>query len=137
MRMALVIIFMLIFSVELVISCNKNGSGNTGNTNIDCSGVPKSFAGNVSPIVQSFCNQTACHEAGSTNGVGPLTNYTEVFNNRVAIRAAIGAGTMPQNTTLSEAQKNSIICWIDSGAPNNYIQFTGLSVNKFIRLQNN
>jgi hypothetical protein len=26
---------------------------------------------------------------------------------------------MPQGPTLTTAQKNSIICWIDSGAPNN------------------
>jgi hypothetical protein len=31
----------------------------------------------------------------------------------------IVSGTMPQNATLTPAQKNSIICWIDSGAPNN------------------
>jgi hypothetical protein len=26
---------------------------------------------------------------------------------------------MPQGSTLTTAQKNSILCWIDSGAPNN------------------
>jgi hypothetical protein len=29
------------------------------------------------------------------------------------------SGLMPQNATLTTAQKNTIICWIDSGAPNN------------------
>jgi hypothetical protein len=26
---------------------------------------------------------------------------------------------MPQGSSLSTSQKNSILCWIDSGAPNN------------------
>ena len=73
----------------------------------------------VSPIIQTFCNQAGCHNAGSVHGPGPLTNYTQVFNARVAIKVAVANGTMPKTGTLTTAQKNSIICWVDSGAPNN------------------
>ncbi|NOT50624.1 MAG: hypothetical protein HOP10_05045 [Chitinophagaceae bacterium] len=100
------------------ISCSKDGGG--GTPALDCSTVTnKAFAANINPIVQSTCNVASCHAAGSTNGPGPLTTYTEVFNARVAIRAAVSSGTMPQGSTLTASQKNSIVCWIDSGAPNN------------------
>lgn len=101
----------------LIFSCSKDRG--VSNTTVDCSLVPKSFITNVNPIVQGFCNTASCHATGSTNGPGQLTNYTEVFTNRVAIRAAIAAGTMPKTSTLTTAEKNSFLCWIDSGAPNN------------------
>ncbi|MEO5564017.1 MAG: hypothetical protein ABIR18_11295, partial [Chitinophagaceae bacterium] len=73
----------------------------------------------VNPLIQTFCNQSNCHNTNSSNGPGALTNYAEVFSARSQIKAQVAAGLMPQNTTLTTAQKNTIICWIDSGAPNN------------------
>jgi hypothetical protein len=35
------------------------------------------------------------------------------------IKPAVANGTMPKTGTLTTAQKNSIICWINNGAPNN------------------
>lgn len=100
-----------------IASCSKSAPADTTTA---CDGVTnKAFATDVDPIIQAFCNQAACHSTGSTNGPGQLTNYTEIFNARVNIRSQVQSGMMPQNTTLSTAQKNTIICWIDSGAPNN------------------
>jgi uncharacterized membrane protein len=101
-----------------VISCGKNAS--SLQPQLDCSNVTnKNFATDVNPIVQSTCNQQGCHDVASTNGPGPLTNYTQLFSARAVVRVAIQSGLMPQNTTLTTAQRNSILCWIDSGAPNN------------------
>ena len=117
---------LLVFlATSLIISCSKSGGGGGGNgggggSSINCNTVTtKAFAADVNPIIQGRCNITACHNAGSTNGPGALTNYTQVFNARSSIRAAVNLGVMPQGSTLSADQKNSIICWIDSGAPNN------------------
>jgi hypothetical protein len=80
----------------------------------------KAFAADVNPIIQSSCaNNIACHSSGSVNGPGALTSYTAIFNSRTSIRSAVSSGSMPKNSTLSTNQKNSILCWIDSGAPNN------------------
>lgn len=114
----------------VLISCSKGGSGaddggnNGGNnggggTTINCTNAAKLFSANVNPLIQTFCNQTACHNAGSINGPGPLTNYSQVFAAKTLIRSAIASGAMPQNTTLTTAQQNTIICWIDAGAANN------------------
>jgi len=110
----------LLIITLFIISCSKSSGGGGGGFTVDCSIVTnKAFAADVNPIVQSTCNSASCHASGSINGPGALTNYTQFFNARSAIRAAIAAGTMPQGISLSTAQRSSIICWIDSGAPNN------------------
>lgn len=111
-------------------SCSKRGSttggslmngnnGGGGSTTVNCTSVPKSFSADVNPIIQSFCNISGCHNTGSTNGPGPLTNHAQVAAAASQIRTAIITGAMPQNGTLSTAQKNSIVCWIDNGALDN------------------
>lgn len=118
MKKALLTSMAILASALVLVSCSKSNDGNGGSNN-NCSGTPKSFVTDVNPIVQTFCNQPNCHASGSTNGPGPITNYNQVFNARGLIRTAIESGFMPQNATLTAAQKNAILCWIDSGAPNN------------------
>ena len=104
------------------LACSKSDDddgGGGGNNTVDCNTVVKSFASNVSPIFAGTCAAPACHDAGSINGPGALTNYTAIFANRVKIRAAVASGLMPKNSTLSTNQKNAILCWIDGGAANN------------------
>ena len=109
--------------VVVAFSCTKNSDSNSGtNTNNDpaptCTGT-KSFSADVNPIIQNVCAASGCHNAGSSNGPGPLTNYQQVFNARTTIRSAVASGLMPKNSTLSASQKNDILCWIDNGASNN------------------
>jgi hypothetical protein len=111
-----------VLSIGLIVSCTKNQESTTNNNNtnnnISCTGT-KSFASDVSPIIQTVCAASGCHDASSTNGVGPLTNYQQVFNARTNIRSAVASGAMPKNGTLSADQKSAIICWVDNGAGNN------------------
>lgn len=86
----------------------------------DCSGAAKSFLTDVTPIVQTSCaTSTGCHASGSSQGPGALTNYAQVFAAKSDIKKTVANGTMPQNSSLTGAQKSAIICWINSGAPNN------------------
>jgi len=117
----------------LIVSCSKSGAGDGGGGgngggggggggggSVNCTGVASAFAANVNPIIQSTCATDAtCHGAGSANGPGPLQTYNQVFNARVTIKTVVGNGTMPKVGTLTAAQKNSIICWVDAGGPNN------------------
>jgi hypothetical protein len=48
-----------------------------------------------------------------------LLTYNQIFTARIAIKTAVANGTMPKTGSLTTAQKNSIICWVDAGAPNN------------------
>ena len=101
--------------VIILLSCAKGKV----NYSPDCSGAAKTFSGDVSSIISSSCATSGCHAAGSGNGPGALTNYSEIFNSRSSIRRQVGNGSMPQNSSLTNSQKDAIMCWIDSGAPNN------------------
>lgn len=101
-------------------SCKKKKDDDKKEETVpDCSAGTPSFASAVSPLVASSCAVNGCHASGSANGPGALTNHTQIKNAAVGIRAAVLAGTMPQGSTLTNAQKNTIICWIDAGSPNN------------------
>ena len=116
---ALTITSVIISFVFISISCSKSGSGG-GGTSLDCNTVTnKAFSANVSPIFQASCAITGCHEAGSLNGPGSLTNYNEIFNARTAIQSAVSSGRMPKTGSIATSQKNSVLCWIEGGAPNN------------------
>jgi hypothetical protein len=107
---------LVLFGMAVLFACNKNsGSDYTP----DCS-TPKSWSADVSPIIMSTCTTgSGCHGSGSHQGPGALTSYSQVYNNRSSVRNAVASGTMPPGGGLSASQKNAILCWIDSGAPNN------------------
>jgi hypothetical protein len=119
-------ILVILAASFIIIACSKggddggDGNGGGGGGSVNCTGVPASFSANVNPIIQSTCaTDVSCHGAGSAVGPGPLLTYTQIFNARIAIKAAVANGTMPKTGSLTTAQKNTIICWVDSGGPNN------------------
>jgi hypothetical protein len=75
----------------------------------DCSGTAKSYATDVAPIFSGECN--SCHSEYSS--------YSGVSTDKSRIRSTIVDGSMPKRSTLSDAQKNAIVCWIDNGGANN------------------
>ncbi len=85
-----------------------------------CDNIDSRFAAKVFPIIQNSCaTNIACHANGSASGPGALTNYTQISNSSVAIRAAVISGFMPRGSILSTDEKNIISCWVNSGAPDN------------------
>jgi hypothetical protein len=119
------VLSLIIFSMAIFIACSKSdttsGGGTGGGTiTFSCSGISPKFSTDVQPILTTVCSINAtCHATGTSNSGGPFTTHAEVFAKRSNIRAAILAGVMPQSGTISQAQINAFICWIDSGAPNN------------------
>jgi hypothetical protein len=108
----------IVITMCLFIACSKTSPAESFTP--DCGASLKSFATDVAPIIQSSCASNAgCHSAGSNNGPGELLRYSQVFGAKSIIRAAVISGRMPLNSSLSSAQKNAIICWIDNGAPEN------------------
>jgi len=107
-----------IASVFAVLYACSKSSDSTGSVN--CGGTAKSFSSDVNPIIQATCTtNSGCHGSGSNNGPGELLTYSQIFSARSSIRSAVVSGSMPKTGGLTAAQKNAIICWIDSGAPNN------------------
>ncbi len=109
----LIIIFI---SVSVVVACNK-----TSNTSFtpSCGTATVSYSATVNNLISSNCASSGCHSAGSRNGPGELITYEEISSNSSRIRSAIIDGIMPKGSTINSVQKNSIVCWIDAGAPNN------------------
>ena len=117
----------LIFTVIIFAACSKSdsttGGGGTGGggRTFSCSpGITPKFAADVQPIIQSLCaTNSSCHASGSANSGGSFTGYTEINAKKSSIRSQILSGAMPKTGTISQAQINALICWIDDGAPNN------------------
>ena len=114
----------LISLVWLVESCSKSSTTNNttggGSISFSCTGISPKFGADVMPIFNTVCSiNSNCHGSGSTNSGGPFTNYALINAKTSNIRSAVLAGVMPQSGTISQAQINNLICWIDSGAPNN------------------
>jgi hypothetical protein len=113
------IVTAVLFACSKSTDTKVNNDNNNGGS-IDCSNVPKSFSVDVNPIIQTKCaTGSSCHGTGSINGPGALLTYSAIANAHADIRSAILSGLMPKNGSLTSAQKNTIICWIDNGATNN------------------
>lgn len=91
----------------LVVGCSKNETDISYSPS--CSGTAKSFKTDVSPLIQSYCQ--SCHTEYST--------YSQISASKNKIRSVVVSGEMPRGKTLTSAQKDAIICWIDNGAQNN------------------
>lgn len=104
-------------AIFLIIACTK--SSEKADPPVDCGTITTTFSANVLPLMTSSCAKPDCHAAGSTNGPGALTNYTQIFNSRDRIRENVASGNMPQDATFSAMQKAIIMCWIDAGAQSN------------------
>jgi uncharacterized membrane protein len=96
----------LIVSLTIV-SCKKTSTSATSYSPT-CNSV-KSYSIDVRPVIQGNC--VSCH---STYG-----SYSQVSASASSIRTSIVNGSMPKGSTLTDAQKDNIICWIDAGTPNN------------------
>ena len=115
--------FICITIVGIFYGCSKSDSTPTpigAGAGFSCTGISPKFAADVQPIFTTVCSvNTTCHAAGSTNSGGSFTTHAEIFAKKSNIRAAVLSRTMPQTGSLTQAQINNLICWIDSGAPNN------------------
>lgn len=97
----------LLVCMTFMVACSKSSTGLTFTP--DCSGAVKSFSRDVLPAFQSVC--VGCHSQ--------FSSYSNISADKSAIRSRIVDGSMPQSGSLSTAQKNNIVCWIDNGAQNN------------------
>lgn len=95
----------LVFSF-MVVSCKKTSTSATYSPT--CNSI-KSYTNDVRPIMQGNC--ASCHSSYSS--------YSQMCASASSIRSSIVSGSMPKGTTLTNAQKDNIVCWIDAGTPNN------------------
>jgi hypothetical protein len=113
-------ILLLTIGIAVVLNgCTKNNDGSSTTTD-PCIGLSVKFSADVQPIINTTCAiNSGCHATGSTNSGGPFTDYNLIFAKRSNIKFQVENGFMPKVGSLTTDQKNKIICWINSGAPNN------------------
>ena len=83
-----------------------------------CDGSSPTYDADVATLIQQKCSQ--CHSAGSSNGdystfagISTITSNGK-FNQRVLVNQ-----DMPQTGSFSEAQLNTLKCWVENGFPEN------------------
>ncbi|MBL7729334.1 MAG: hypothetical protein JNM68_16690 [Dinghuibacter sp.] len=112
------LIFLLVTFIALG-SCYYDNEETLYGGGVDCSQVVAKFGTDVSPIIQSKCAYSGCHDAGAAGGVS-LTNYNQVFQNAARIRSSVVVSkTMPKSGSITPVEIAKIKCWLDAGAPNN------------------
>jgi hypothetical protein len=117
---ALIVICIAVFSACSKSSISKDGGSGSGGITFSCNGISPKFSTDIQPILNTVCSiNSNCHASGSNNFGGVLTTFAEVNAKKADIRAQILSGTMPQSGTISQAQINAFICWIDGGGPDN------------------
>lgn len=96
--------FLFLLTTITVSSCKKEQDYTP-----NCNGAAKTYTLEAKPAIQSNC--VSCH---SNYG-----SYNSVKNDASAIRSAIANGSMPKGKSMSDSDKDNVLCWIDAGAPNN------------------
>jgi hypothetical protein len=102
------ILVIAMISLGLWTGCSKISNSNSSYTPT-CTGAVKSYKTDVAPIISTYCS--GCHSNFST--------YASLSADKSNVSAMIESGNMPRGSSLSTAQKDAVICWISSGAPNN------------------
>ncbi|MEJ7645712.1 MAG: hypothetical protein WKF87_14050 [Chryseolinea sp.] len=75
------------------------------------------FSASVSTIIQTNCAISGCHVAGQQSP--NLSSFANIQSNAAGIKSRTASRSMPQGGTLTQAQINTIACWVDDGAQNN------------------
>lgn len=76
-----------------------------------------SFKSEVQPIINSSCATTDCHRSG--NGVSDFTNFNTIQSRASSIKSQVVTKSMPKDGSLTDAEIEAIVCWVDDGALNN------------------
>ncbi len=77
-----------------------------------------SYSNQVQALIETNCAISGCHG----NSQAPLLNsFSDIKANANNINSRVSNGTMPPagRTPLTDAQKQSIACWVNDGALNN------------------
>jgi hypothetical protein len=103
-----------LFIIALIfLSCKKSTVSGINNNQCDPS---VSYSTTVKIIFVAYCTASGCHDGVD---LPSLSDYTVARDASAQIKDAVARGIMPKNATLTQAQKDAIVCWIQNGAKNN------------------
>lgn len=108
-------LFLVAAVLFTMIACKKNSSDYVPN----CGSTTPSFASSVNPLIQARCATSGCHNSTTKADGVDLSTYALIIAHKDHIKSEVASGGMPEGSTLTSAQKDSMLCWINAGAPNN------------------
>ncbi len=111
----------VVFSMALPTGCYYDKEDLLyGNSTVDCSTIDSKYSTVISPLMQTKCSYSGCHDAGSSAGGLVLENHTQVSGSAGSInQRCIIDRSMPPGTPLTTTEYTALKCWIQAGAPNN------------------
>jgi hypothetical protein len=75
-----------------------------------------SFQDSIKPIIDNSCAVSGCHNGS----ISPdLRSFATIQARANSIKSRTANGSMPRGSTLTQAQKDAIACWVNDGAPQN------------------
>ncbi len=97
---------------------DRQGCTNSVSLTLNEVEVP-SFANVILPIIETSCSIRSCHDG--RRQLFEMLDYADILPRVSAIRLSVINRTMPTRgrTPLTDAQINSIVTWVDGGAPDN------------------
>jgi hypothetical protein len=99
--------------IAIAVSCNK-----TAEFTPECDGSTPTYDADISLIIQQSC--TPCHASGGSNdNYMTYSNMSSIISNGKFEKEVLTQQSMPQNSSLTEAQLNKIKCWVENGYPEN------------------
>jgi hypothetical protein len=89
-------------------------------TSCPASGAP-SYANDIVPIIQTYCNTSACHGPGGLSSSFPLATYSQIEGRISTVHEQVVDCLMPRapGSDLTPADRVTLIDWIVCGSPNN------------------
>lgn len=114
--------FMMLMMAVVLGSCyyDKEELLYPQSTSVDCNTISAKYSTDISVLMQNKCTTSGCHDAATSAGGTVLETYTQVAAKADEInQRCIISKDMPPGTSLTQAEINSLKCWLSAGAPNN------------------
>ena len=108
------LLLLTLFSVVLFNACGKDDPEGPACT---LPNVSFSYTTNIKPIIDQYC--ISCH-SGAGPGPNDYRTYEGIkplLDNGKVLERVVVEKTMPQGGGMSQAARDSINCWIQSGYP--------------------
>lgn len=109
MRQPVIVGAILLAGISFTGACNK---ANKNKLTPVCSGGTATYDANVKTIINSKC--VSCH-----SGYSSYSGLSGIISNGQFKKHVLTDQDMPQNSTLTQDQINTIQCWVDAGYPQN------------------
>lgn len=87
-----------------------------------CGQTEISFDLTIFPLIQQNCAINDCHGG---NQFPDFREFSVVQENAQRIKQQVVNRTMPPDQSLTQAQIDSIVCWVDNGTPQNWKLWCG------------